>query len=166
MQPLSNGGNVSKKTEAACGFFATIRGVPVMPVAFRTRHRDTSIDALVERAAFIPRRMALRSAIVRIRFRGTRLTLHTNRRGLRFNRQRKTTTFDSTATAGPPLRGSTTPLIPTPSHPHRFPSLSLPWGFPPQTSPDLHSAHVRPPTAAAGREYTATVHASQGQDRD
>jgi hypothetical protein len=49
MQPLSDGGNVSKKTEMACGFFATIRGVPAMPVAFWTRHRDTSIDALVER---------------------------------------------------------------------------------------------------------------------
>ena len=54
VQPLSNGGNVSKKTEIACGFLTTSSGSESHPVAFRNHLRDTSMDAFVERGCVRP----------------------------------------------------------------------------------------------------------------
>lgn len=54
MQPLSNGSNVSKKTETACGLFATSGDRQSISVAFRNHLRDSSVDAFVERGS-VPR---------------------------------------------------------------------------------------------------------------
>ncbi len=102
-----------------------------------------------------PRRLALGSAIVRIRFRGTRRTLPTNRCGGRFNYLRKITTLDSTATVGRPCRGPTT-----------IPSLAANSARSCRQRTRLSiSAHVRPPIVTAGWEYTEMAEASQDQEQ-
>jgi hypothetical protein len=106
-------------------------------------------------ATCAPRRLALGSAIVCIRFRGTRRTLPTNRCGGRFNHLRKITTLDSTATAGRPEPGPDDH-----SQPGRHPRQILS-----PTCSALHSAHVRPPMVTAGWEYTEMAEASQDQEQ-
>ena len=106
-------------------------------------------------AVCAPRRLALGSAIVRIRFRGTRRTLPTNRCGGRFNHLRKITTLDSIATAGRPDPGPDDHSLPG-----RQPRQILS-----RTYLALHSAHVRPPIVTAGWEYTEMAEASQDQEQ-